>query len=74
MEKFPNGAGERPETEDVWKSEDFVPEDFEDYLKWEHSKSYSGTDDDMPDKFDNWLQNLDVDEWLMYGESYKKFN
>lgn len=27
-------------------------------------------DDDLSDAFDGWLQNLDVDEFVKYGEQY----
>jgi len=27
-----------------------------------HAKNYMGTDDDMPDEFDNWLADLSVQE------------
>lgn len=29
-------------------------------------------DDDLPDGFDNWLTELSVDEFLEYGNDYKK--
>jgi len=28
-------------------------------------------DDELPDARDAWMQDLDVDEWLMYGERYR---
>lgn len=41
---------------------------FEDYLKEVHAKNYMGTDDDMPDSFDNWVSNLDASEIMEYAE------
>lgn len=31
-----------------------------------HAENYMGTDDDMPDKFEHWLTNLDDDEIINY--------
>ena len=45
---------------------------FESYLAWRHSLIYEGFDDDMPDAFEKWLDDLNVDEWLVYAESWKK--
>lgn len=45
---------------------------FEDYLKEIHAKEYMGTDDDMPDAFDDWLGDLSVDDMLEYGTFYGK--
>lgn len=42
----------------------------EEFLKVKHAEDYMGTDDDIPDAFDAWLLNLDVDEWIMYGDMY----
>lgn len=46
--------------------------DFEDFLKVKHAEDYHGTDDDMPDAFDNWLTELQVEEWLDYGDEFKQ--
>jgi len=43
---------------------------FEDYLKDVHAKNYTGTDDNMPDAFDNWLSNLDGQEYIDYADEY----
>ena len=45
-------------------------ESFEDFLKDIHAGQYVGTDDDMPEDFDNWLSMLDADEFMSYGEMY----
>lgn len=47
-------------------------ETFENYLKNKHAEEYMGTDDDMPDAFDSWLGDLNVDEFLDYGTAYGK--
>ena len=41
---------------------------FESYLMEEHAKQYIGTDDNMPDDFNEWLCNLETDEWLLFGD------
>lgn len=43
---------------------------FEDFLTDKHAKQYTGTDDNMSDDFNKWLQNLSVDEWLKYGDEF----
>jgi hypothetical protein len=43
---------------------------FTEYLQNEHGKDYHGTDDDMPDAFDNWLTDLQVDDLINYGNMY----
>ena len=39
----------------------------EDYLKEIHAKNYHGTDDNMPDDFESWISNLDVEEVIKYA-------
>ncbi len=34
----------------------------EDKLKEKHAEHYTGTDDDMPDEYENWLMELDLDD------------
>lgn len=29
-------------------------------------------DDDLPDAFDSWLSQIDVDSWIMYGDMYRR--
>lgn len=43
---------------------------FEDFLIDKFAEEYTGLDDEMPDAFDNWLQELNCDDWLQYGEEY----
>lgn len=40
---------------------------FEDFLRSMHAEDYHGTDDDMPDAFDDWLTNLEPEELISYG-------
>ena len=44
--------------------------DFEQYLQDKHTKDYRGCDDDMPDDFNNWMQDLDVEQWLVFGDGF----
>ena len=43
---------------------------FESYLQDKFSEQYTGLDDEMPDAFNEWLCDLDVDAWMMYGQLY----
>lgn len=45
---------------------------FENYLQDIHASNYMGTDDDMLDNFDNWLSNLDGEEYINYADDYAK--
>ena len=36
----------------------------ENFLRAEHAKQYTGTDDDMPDAFEDWVGNLEADDWI----------
>lgn len=53
---------------------DFMKMDnpFEEYLKLVHAEDYHGTDDDMPDAFDDWLGELDGEEYLQHGNEFAK--
>lgn len=44
----------------------------EDYLKEKHAKEYIGTDDDMSDSFDNWLSELQIDDFIKYADQALK--
>ena len=46
------------------------PQDFEDYLREIHALGYMGSDDDMPDAFNQWLEDLEPADWLGYGQTY----
>ena len=43
---------------------------FEDFLKDKHAENYMGTDDDMPDSFDNWLGEQDSITIHAYASLY----
>jgi hypothetical protein len=43
---------------------------FEDYLQDVHSDGYMGTDDDMPENFLKWCDDLDVSEVMDYAQQY----
>lgn len=42
----------------------------EDFLKDKHAEEYMGTDDNMPDAFDDWMGNLDVQEVMDYATEW----
>ncbi len=46
--------------------------DFEDFLMSEHSKQFCGGKDAMVDDFADWLETLSIDEWIEFGDAYKK--
>jgi hypothetical protein len=43
---------------------------FEDFLKTKHADHYMGTDDDMPDAFEGWLEDIQLDGVIAYAEEY----
>ena len=43
---------------------------FEEYLKSIHAETYTGTDDDMPDAFENWLEHHSLNEIIEYADTY----
>lgn len=43
---------------------------FEEYLHEEHAKVSTAFDDDMPDAFEVWLEQLDVNESLELAQGY----
>lgn len=45
---------------------------FEDFLQDQHALDYYGLDDDMPDSYDSWIENLDSDDWIRLGNKYGK--
>ena len=45
---------------------------FEDFLQEQHIlRNPTLLDDDIPDAFDDWLGNLDTEEWIALGDAYK---
>lgn len=47
-----------------------MKETFEDYLKYVHGSEYIGLDDDMPESFETFISNLDVECFLMHADMY----
>lgn len=45
---------------------------FEKYLESVHARDYHGTDDDMPDAFDDWLGSLDGEDYITHGNAFTK--
>ena len=45
---------------------------FEDFLMEQHAREYIGTKDAMVDDFSDWLCDLGIDEWLMYGDKFAR--
>lgn len=43
---------------------------FEDYLSNVHADQYTGLDDEMPEDYEEWLQDLDAEEWIEYGNKF----
>ena len=46
---------------------------FEDYLKDVHCEDYLGCDDDMPDAFDDFISNIDVEDMCTYADEYGEY-
>jgi hypothetical protein len=45
---------------------------FDYYLQELHSKQYEGIDDDMPEDFNNWLGQFDVNDILEFVKDWEK--
>ena len=43
---------------------------FEDFLSSKHAEDYHGCDDDMPDAFESWLNELSVDDMILHANEY----
>lgn len=46
--------------------------EFEEFLQDEHGKQFIGTKDTIVDDYENWLEMLDIDDWLRLGKVYGK--
>jgi len=46
---------------------------FEEYLQDRHAAQYQGLDDEMPDNFNEWMEDLSMDEWIEYAEKWCVF-
>ncbi len=44
--------------------------EFEDFLMDKFAEQYAGLDDEFPDSFSEWLDDLSVDDFLSYGTIY----
>ena len=44
--------------------------DFENFLMMKHAEDYIGTDDCMPDAFNDWLEDISIEDWLKYGDEF----
>ena len=44
--------------------------DFADYLKSVHAEDYTGTDDDMWENFEDWVDKLDLKLYIAYADMY----
>lgn len=47
-------------------------DNFEDFLKTKHAENYMGTDDDMGDSFEGFLEDMDKEDMLIYGDEWVK--
>lgn len=47
-------------------------ETFEDFLKEKHAKNYMGTDDDMGEEFECYLEDIEKDEMLELADEWTK--
>lgn len=43
---------------------------FEDYLQTKHAQQYTGLDDEMPDDYNDWLDQLSIEEVIDYADEY----
>ena len=46
--------------------------DFESWLMDKYVEAENPLDDDIPDGFNYWLENLDIQDFLDYGQLYAK--
>ena len=44
--------------------------DFERYLQDKHADQYQGLDDEMPDNFNEWLEDMGPDEMITLANKY----
>lgn len=45
---------------------------FEDFLQTKHAEQYHGTDDMMPDDYNDWICNQDVNDIIDWAEKFAK--
>jgi len=46
------------------------PRKFEEYLQDKHAAQYQGLDDEMPDNFNEWLEDMGPDEMIEYADKW----
>ena len=46
------------------------PQTFENFLQDKHADDYTGIDDDMPDAYESWLTDLDIEDLINYADEY----
>lgn len=64
-------------TQEMSTGEDTSFTDFEDFLQtmfMQDEPESVGDKDSFQDNFDNWLHNLDAEEWLNYGNKFNRLN
>jgi hypothetical protein len=49
-----------------------LTQSFEDFLKYLHDETFTGTGDDAPEAFDTWLADFDGETWMECAEDYAK--
>lgn len=49
-----------------------MKQDFEDFLMERHAAQYVGAKDAMVDDCESWLQDLEVDDFIKYGDMFAK--
>ena len=43
---------------------------FEEYLQEQHIKGYIGSKDNAVEDYEKWIVELEVEDWLYYGDLY----
>lgn len=47
---------------------------FDDYLEHKFMMGFVGTKDQLPEAYEEWLEDLDVQEWIDMGNSYAEIH
>ena len=45
---------------------------FTEFLKEKHGANYRGSDDEMPNAWDDWLSNLEIDDLIDYADEHAR--
>lgn len=51
-----------------------MKKDFESYLIEKHAAQYEGLDDGMPDDYEDWLQDLDIQDVIVWANEWAQIN